>query len=118
MESYDFAREVGRCLNEMTPEEIRSWSRHPQAPKQPLDELAALRQENERLRTRPEIVVLVRCVWCMCVHKRYDAAFFAKSSNLVFIPSTLEKWAKATCEQCGGCGMEIYAGDEPEEGQG
>lgn len=48
---YDFAREVGRRLNKMTPDEIKSWSQPVPGPKQPLDE-----KDAEIARLRDQIV--------------------------------------------------------------
>jgi hypothetical protein len=54
------------------------------------------------------IVVFVRCAWCMVVRKEWDA-----TQGVVFVPSTLKKYAEMQCEHCDKIGMEIYIGERP-----
>lgn len=55
------------------------------------------------------IVVLVRCMHCMKDHVRWN-----NPNGIVFIPSTLIKYAHMTCEHCGNVGLEIYIGEDPQ----
>jgi hypothetical protein len=55
------------------------------------------------------IVILVRCMWCMYIRKRWD-----NPQAVVFVPSMLWKYIETTCDHCGKQGMEIYVGEMPE----